>query len=207
MNDKNLYFQLNNEGLHHIGGQKPSELILPENAFKGGIQYLGFLNNLDPILNWLPFSINLICPIYINWAEIYIDYNQPLKPKLINIQSFDEESNFEELNTNTIISFSNHNFEISQIRSKELIIGDLIEPNAELIKNNFWPICPISKIEMKFLCKLSGSNNIHVNHTIIEFDDAWNEEYFNTLDCFGNDGELLVFINPKTKILCYFIND
>ncbi len=203
----NKYFELNESGMHHLGGRKPNELIIPEHNFEGGIQYLGYIDKHDACFNWLPESIHLICPIYINWVEVYFDYSNALAPLLINKESYDAESNFEELNIDSEIIFSKHNFITSDHNLMDLEIGNTLNPDENYVKNSFWPECPISMTKMRFLCRIYGSSKIISNFMNIKFEDEFNKSFFNSLACFGNDGELLVFINPDTKIVCYYIND
>ncbi len=202
-----MYLHITKSGPHYAGGHLPKDLIVPSQNFKGGIQYIGLINNQDDAFKWLPFSIHMICPIYINWVEVYMDYSDPMAPIVIEEESFDMQSNFDFLDTNSINIFEQHYFESNLVKIDDLSIGDLISPEGDYIKNDFWPICPISKTKMKFVCRIYGSNKLRSIQTNIRVEDESDVVYFNALDSFGNDGELLVFINTETKVICYYIND
>ena len=57
------FFQDEN-GLHKFGGEIPSGFNIPHNEFLAGFQYLGKIAKADKNFNWLPFDLNLICPIF-----------------------------------------------------------------------------------------------------------------------------------------------
>ena len=41
-----LQFIQDDNGLHQLGGDIPSNFVIPDNEFLGGFQYLGYINNL-----------------------------------------------------------------------------------------------------------------------------------------------------------------
>ena len=69
-------------GLHQIGGKKPDDLNYPQNKFTGNFQYVAFINNKDKLFEWLPFGLHLICPIYLNIEQLFLDYTDPKNPKI-----------------------------------------------------------------------------------------------------------------------------
>ena len=91
-------------GKHQIGGDIPKDFIIPENEFIAGFQYLGFIDNTDPIFSWLPFKVNLIHPIYTDEYSVFLDYTNPNKPTIIEpTDTASSTSAFDEIDKNSKI--------------------------------------------------------------------------------------------------------
>lgn len=190
-------------GLHQLGGAIPNGFQLPENNCIVPFQYLGFINNQDKNFNWLPFKINLTCPIYLNIDKVFLDYSNPNNPIIINREEVEKvDASYEyDLNQNTEIIFNEMKF--SFIEEKEFSgVGHSGLPNWMQYPDI--PLCPKSGKRMKFLCQLNGG--VTVKTTNIEPKDEWSRYYYEELN-FGGDGELFVFFEPMSKVACYFIQN
>ena len=188
-------------GTHQIGGKKPIELKYPENNFISNFQYLGFINNKDQKFNWLPFKLHLICPIYLNIEELVLDYTNELEPKIIIPKKTAEiDSEFLELTENSYIEFESR--KIGLIKSDEIddmeCIGVSNRPFE--VQELVIPRCPKSGKEMKFVCQLMTFGKISVKEKNFETD----EEYLEHMN-FWCDGSLVVFCEPNSRVVSYFI--
>jgi hypothetical protein len=84
-------------GLSYLGGKPPLNFKLPENQSALPFQYLGLLSDKDEAFKWLPFHLNLTCPIYLNFDFIYLDYTDPDCPIILNheeVHNFDYFGNY-----------------------------------------------------------------------------------------------------------------
>ncbi len=188
-------------GLHQLGGEIPSDFQLPENNCIVPFQYLGFFNNTDENLSWLPFKVHLTCPIYLNIEKVFLDYSNPYKPVLINKTEVERaDTSYEEyLNKTSEIIFNEMKF--SFFEGKEFTEqGNSGIPNW--IQYPDIPMCPISGKRMKFLCQLQGG--VTTNRTIAVTKNERSMRYFDELNFWG-DGDLYIFMEPNSKVLCYFI--
>jgi hypothetical protein len=189
-------------GLHQIGGEVPADFTVPENEFIAGFQYLGYLDNSDPLFSWLPFKLHLIHPIYTNDYFVYLDYSDPTSPKIIAPKNTAASTSaFDEIDKDSIIIFEGVKVRLEQ---KEEIdefesIGICGEPTwlqeAEI------PSCPKSGKAMKFVCQLGSFGEIKATYSNVEPEED-TEMYFQNLN-FWCDGNLYIFIDPASKTVCY----
>lgn len=203
-------FIRNENGLHQIGGEIPKDLKIPENKFISNFQYLGFLNNESDDFNWLPFKLNLICPIYLDIDLVYLDYSNHLEPKIIHPKNTNEiTSAFDIIDINSRIVY-----EATKVTTTEFngVDKDEIFEGIGILGKPYWeqeqevPICPISKRKMQFVCQLGSFGEIKTKYTNVVSKDPFEQEYFNKMN-FWCDGNLYVYIEPETKIVCYFIQN
>ncbi|MFC6226157.1 hypothetical protein ACFP2F_23135 [Hymenobacter artigasi] len=153
----------NEKGKHQIGGDVPTNFEVPDNEFLGGFQYLGYIDNSDPLFSWLPFRVNLIHPTYCDEYFIYLDYDNPSAPKIIEPQdTAASTSAFDEVNKNSKIIFegikvrAEAKSEIDEYES----IGMAGEP--DWLQDAEIPTCPRSGKPMKFLCQLGSFGDIRL---------------------------------------------
>lgn len=204
----NRFIQLeeNPKGINQLGGKPPKELKFPNTKCVVPFQYLGFIDNTDPSFKWLPFKLNLICPIYLNFRTLYIDYSSPNAPKVINlddIESF-ETSFADELNENSIIEYDAIKFSsVPNVINWKNLIGSGGIPNW--IQYPDIPTCPRSGKRMKFLVQLSkGPKTKYIQNVNLENESL--AKYFENMNFWG-DGELYVFFEPSSKTVCYLIQN
>lgn len=194
-------FEESDNSLNYLGGKIPDNFKIPNNKCQGSFQYLGRLSNKDQAFNWLPFDLHLICPIYLDIDKLWIDYKDPLKPKILNKEEIDNTGTaYDDLKGDSFISFERKNFKT--IKASEYGFAGV--PNW--IQYPDIPICPESKRTMKFLCQIDDCINVKVSKTNVEPADNWYKQYFQKMNFWG-DGDLFVFFEPKTKIACYFIQN
>ncbi len=192
----------NENGKHQIGGETPLDFIIPYNEFIAGFQYLGFIDNTDPLFSWLPFKVNLIHPIYTDEYSVYLDYANPNNPLIIEPKDTAASTSvFDEIDENSKIIFegvkvsAEEKDEIDEFES----IGICGEP--DWLQEAEIPKCPKSGKPMKFLCQLGSFNNIKATYSNVE-PTAGMEQYFENLN-FWCDGDLYIFIEPTSKTMCY----
>ncbi|WP_323758252.1 hypothetical protein [Roseivirga sp.] len=192
----------NEKGKHQIGGETPLDFIIPYNEFIAGFQYLGFIDNTDPLFSWLPFRVNLIHPIYTDEYSVYLDYANPNSPLIIEPKdTAASTSAFDEIDKNSKIIFEGvkvsveEKDEIDEFES----IGICGEP--DWLQEAEVPKCPKSGNPMKFLCQLGSFSNIKATYSNVEPTDGM-EQYFENLN-FWCDGDLYIFIEPTSKAMCY----
>jgi len=189
-------------GKHQIGGDIPKDFIIPENEFIAGFQYLGFIDNTDPIFSWLPFKVNLIHPIYTDEYSVFLDYTNPNKPTIIEpTDTASSTSAFDEIDENSKIIWEAVRV---SLEAKEEIdefesIGICGQP--EWLQDAEIPKCPKSGKTMKFLCQLGSFSEIKSTFSNVVPTDGM-AQYFEKLN-FWCDGNLYIFIEPTTKTMCY----
>lgn len=206
--NKFIEFIESQKGKHQIGGKKPSNFKYPKNEFLANFQYIGFINRDDDLFKWLPFNLHLICPIYLDIEEVYLDYSIENAPTIIKPQKTSEiTSGFDDLTIDSYIEFDTRKLEL--VESVEIddfeCIGVAKYPFSSL-ENVHVPICPKSGRKMKFVCQLMTFGRIPTKERNFKSSDEYLDEYYQFMN-FWCDGSLFVFIEPDTKIVCYFIEN
>lgn len=207
---KNYEFVFNENGKHQLGGDIPTEFVIPNNEFKSNFQYLGFVNNDDPVFNWLPFKLNLICPIYLDINLVFLDYEKPNAPKLIYPNNTAEiGSAYRTLDLNSKVIYEARKFSLVEF-------GNVTEDNEFDIKGiagkPHWdqkqniPICPKTNRKMKFVCQLTSWNDVPTKYTNVIAESKYEQNLFSKMN-FWDDGNLYIFIEPEAKTVCYFIQN
>lgn len=191
------------DGLHQLGGEIPNDFQLPENNCIVPFQYLGFIDNQDKNLTWLPFKLNLTCPIYLNIGNLFLDYSIPNKPTIINREEVENADTSYEVDLNQTSEIVFNEMRFSFVEDEEFSgIGHSGLPNW--IQYPDIPMCPKSGKRMKFLCQLNGG--VTAKRTNVEPKDEWYRHYYEELNFWG-DGDLFVFFEPTSKVACYFIQN
>ncbi|MGV9002815.1 hypothetical protein [Flavobacterium sp.] len=210
-NEKKMYqFEFTENGKHKLGGEIPSNFILPKNEFKSNFQYIGLINNSDEIFNWLPFNLNLICPIYLDFEQIYLDYENPNEPKLVYPTNTSEiGSAYDTLDINSKIIFEEKSFGLIEYEgvtedNEFDIIGIVGKPNWTQKENI--PKCPKTNKEMNFVCQITSWSELKTKFTNVVCESDYEQEQFEKLN-FWCDGALYVYIQPESKTVCYFIQN
>jgi len=71
------------DGQSRFGGPAPLAYIFPNAEFVSGYQYLGFLSNSDLPIPVQGDGLHLIYPMLIGRPPLFLDYSNPLEPKLV----------------------------------------------------------------------------------------------------------------------------
>jgi len=193
------YFEINeiynfikyDVGLHHFGGKCPKDFTIPENNCPGSFQYIGYINKEDEPFEWLPFDLNLICPIFLDFEKVWLDYSNPKAPLLLNEKEIRNcKSPYDNLAEQEPMVFEKRHFKTEY--SNDFGLGFTGIPDWVQYPNH--PICPLSKRRMRLVCQLSSCLVRDLNITSkSDSIDGMN---------FLGDGDLFVFLEPETKIIC-----
>ncbi|MEN2412457.1 hypothetical protein [Flavobacterium mesophilum] len=207
---KNYEFEFNETGKHQLGGEIPAEFVIPDNEFKSNFQYLGFIDNNDELFNWLPFKLNLICPIYLDFDQIFLDYEKPNEPQLIFPKNTSEiGSAYKSLDINSKVIYEAQKFSLREFdgvtEDNEFDIKGIAGRPHWDQKQNI-PICPKTNNKMKFVCQLTSWNDVPTKYTNVVEESEYEQKLFSKMN-FWIDGNLYVFIEPKAKTVCYFIQN
>ena len=189
-------------GKHQIGGDIPKDFKIPVNEFKGGIHYLGFIDNTDPLFSWLPFKINLIHPIYTDEYSVFIDYTNPNKPTILEPRNTaSSTSAFDEVDKNSKIIWEGLKVSLEQKEEIDEYESIGICGQPEWLQADETPTCPKSGKRMKFLCQLGSFSEIKSTFSNVEPTKGM-AQYFEKLN-FWCDGNLYIFIEPTERTMCY----
>ncbi|QCE40053.1 hypothetical protein [Psychroserpens sp. NJDZ02] len=203
--NKIFNFEKAKNGENWIGGNIPSDFLIPKNTCPGSFQYLGKLSKESKAYDWLPFDINLICPIYLDLDKIWLDYSEPNSPKILNIEEVNSLSTaYDDLNADSFIEYEQVRFTTKEDKAIGYEIGFSGIPNW--IQYSDIPKCPKTQKTMRFLCQLQSSDEIKTKETNIKPTDEWYKQYFEKMNFWG-DGDLFVFFEPESKIACYMIQN
>lgn len=195
---------LNSES--YLGGKKPDKVILPYLNDETFFQYFGKLNKDEFPNKLLNFDLHLIAPIYDSFDKIYLDYSNENSPKILNSESVNISRTFEVTNSNSEIIYKKSPIKFEKGGSIRYSIGNTGVPSW--IQNAEYPICPKNGDKMKFLIAFDfceSGEEINLEYTSFKRDED-SERYFKNLDFWGC-GSIYIFINPKTKVVCYFIQN
>jgi hypothetical protein len=208
--EKMYKFEFDETGKHKLGGAIPSTFMLPKNEFKANFQYIGLINNSDKIFNWLPFDLHLICPIYLDFEQIYLDYENPNQPKLVYPNNTSKiGSAHKTLDLDSKIIFEEKNFCLTEFEgvteeNEFDIIGVAGKPNW--VQEEFIARCPKTNKKMKFVCQITSWSQLKTKFTNVVCEDEYEQEQFQRLN-FCCDGDLCVYMRPESKTVCYFIQN
>lgn len=190
----------------YLGGEIPEEFSIPKFNFNAPFQYLGKFSNTEEAFNWLPFDLHLAAPIYLNFDKIFVDYSDPLNPIVLDIEKLKNTDNsYEDLKPNSEIVFEKVYIQARKSNDFGYEFGHTGVPNW--IQSPEIPTCPKTKKTMKFLCQLSyGGPEIKTKRTNVNPKNDWYKQYFDKMNFWG-DGDLFIFFNPESKIVCYLIQN
>lgn len=192
----NSKFSIN--GFHQIGGDFPDDFKAPNQNIATSFQYLGYIDNKDPLFSWLPFKLHITYPIYLGAEMVFLDYSNNKNPKIYNIDELIKyQSALKEVNSNSKIIFAEQKFDFEKSSDYCLEVNSGI-PNW--IQGHYIPNCPKSGKKMKFVCQIYNGTKAVYNDIIPE--SEWNKTYFEKMDFFGAD--LYVFIEPDSNIICLY---
>ncbi len=204
--EPNQIFNLNivSKSESYLGGEIPEKFSIPKFKFNAPFQYLGKLSKLNEAFNWLPFDLHLVAPIYLNFDKLFIDYSDPLNPKVINVEELSQTDNsYDDLKPNSEIVYEK--VFISTEKSNNLD-GFAHTGVPNWIQYPDIPSCPKSKKTMKFLCQLTDGLEVKTKRTNVKPKDDWYKQYFENMNFWG-DGDLYIFFEPESKVACFLIQN
>lgn len=199
---KVFFLEKNSSENHVIGGSKPKEFINPHHSsLTTPFQYLGYIDGQDPYFEWLGLTkLYLSYPLYECNFGIYLDYSDPLKPVILNPETFTNDWHEPDIEVPDDIQFKETRYLVADKINDDLI-RRFEESDDDLILCGvpIWyqspevPICPKTNEVMKYVCTINSDSNIKItNHERDEYNDYL---------IFGDYGHLYVFFHPESKIL------
>ncbi len=203
----NLIFQITKKkkGLHQIGGIAPESLTIPTTKNIGKFQYLGYISHEDDYFKWLSFKFYIVCPIYLNFDTLFLDYSNPNKPTIYNKKELNDcDTSYDCINNESYIVYKDYPFGLEGVYGFGNAMGHTGVPNWLQYPNI--PRCPKTGKTMKFLCQLNSYGGIMVKETNINPNKKNMKAYFKKLN-FAIDGDLYVFVEPSSKMACYIIQN
>ena len=191
------------KGLFVLGGEIPKEFKMPEHNCVVPFQYLGSINPKEKYFSWLPFKLHLICPVYLNFQYLHLDYSDPNYPVILNREEIeDADTSFdEEVNSQTEIVYQTTAYSLKEDIDFH---GTGHAGIPSWLQAPTYPKCPKTNKRMHFVCQLNGGPE--TNRTNIEIVNQGYESYFEEMNFWG-DGILYVFFQPESKTACYFIQN
>jgi hypothetical protein len=182
-------------GRHRLGGLPPQGLILPSHdAMETTFQYIGMLDGTDPYFEWIGLpNVPLIFPLYEYNEGIFLDYADPLRPLILNPDTFSDdwleidESGWEE------VLFDEVRFTVGGPYRADVPNGGVpLWQQAPQI-----PVCPRSELVMRFVCAIPSIRDV----TIMRGHEGENLPFADEHLCFADEGTLYVFYQPASKIM------
>lgn len=202
------YLLRNPSGKSYLGGEIPDGFNIPENECPGSFQYLGYLNNQDRGFRFLKSGLHLTCPIYMNIGEVWLDYSDSMKPKIMNLEEINSlDTAYYDLNKSSTIIYEKIPFITTPIKKhSHYRLGLTNKPKWIQEKVNL--ICHKNNKKMKFLCQLEWlyEDPIKTMRNNIKPEDEHYKQYFDEMNFWGS-GDLYVFFEPESKTACYFIQN
>jgi hypothetical protein len=212
-NKKKLEFFYDKKGIHYFGGEIPNDFIIPENNFLANFQYIGKISNKDKYFNWLPFELNLICPILTDFDYVYLDYSNSNEPKIIYPKNSAEiTSAYIEIDKMSKIVYESKTFSIREFEGiNEENEFDIFGITGRAHSNfpdepMVYPKCPVSNRKMKFVAQLFSNRGLETKSKNFVSKSSY-EEKINQHMNFWCEGNLKIFIEPKSKVVAYTIQN
>lgn len=188
----------------YLGGEAPPGFTIPTFDFNAPFQYLGKFSKSDAPFAWLPFDLHIVAPIYLNFDKLYIDYSDPMNPKVIDVEKLREiDTSYDELKPDSEIVFKKAY--IAGKKSNNYTYGVAHTGVPSWIQYPDIPTCPKSQKTMRFLCQMT-SDIIDTERTNIQPENEWNKQYFENMNFWG-DGDLYIFFDPESKVVCFIIQN
>lgn len=204
--EKNTPFEIvgGQDSKSFLGGKAPPKFIIPKFNNEIAFQYFGMISKDEFPSELLEFDLHLVAPIYDSFNELYLDYSNPLAPEIIGGNEAHFSKTFDEMNSKSKVNFNKTSIEFNKGGSLRYGYGYTGIPNW--IQGPFYPRCPISGEEMKFLVSFDmdeSREQIKVANLNFKVNED-NSRYFENLE-FWISGAIYIFINPKNKTICYFL--
>lgn len=200
---KTFFLVKDRNGRHSIGGERPSSFQVPQHpTLKSNFIYLGSLDCTDPWFEWMRLErLHLAYPVYEGVFEVFLDYQDPNSPVVLCPETFGYSwiddtvkgtDNVEYIlqKYRTVNTVDLQDFET---RDKDfLICGVPLWYQAPEI-----PRCPKSGEVMRFVMTINSDIDIK-RQDGTGIDNLPFDDYL----VFGDEGNLYVFYEPTSKVLC-----
>ncbi len=188
----------------YLGGEAPPEFTMPSFEFNTPFQYLGKFSKSDAPFTWLPFDIHLIAPLYSNFEKLYVDYSDPMHPKVINVEELKEAgTSYDDLQPDSEIIYKK--VYIKGQKSNDYSNGMAHTGVPSWIQYPDIPTCPKSQKTMRFLGQIT-SDVVSTERTNVHLKDEWYQQYFDSMNFWG-DGDLYIFFDSDSKVACFIIQN
>jgi len=148
-------FVHNTKGLNYLGGKPPKEFSLPTINSGHPFQYLGMLNSKDATFN-LKHDLHLVCPIYLGFNGLWLDYKDPLAPKVVNNEDMSKATNIYGLQTDHKIVYNKIRFSTKPWPAASRHGGHTGVPTW--IQSPESPINPKTSQIMELICQLGDAD-------------------------------------------------
>lgn len=202
---KLFFLKKSTVGQHAVGGEKPPGLELPYHPnLKTSFQYMGCIDGTDPYFQWVDTpELHILFPVYECNFGIYLDWNEPNHPVVLNPETFDpawwdesvegyENVVFESTRYVSTTEIDMKPFENAATPDDILVCGIPIWIQYPEI-----PVCPKTNETMKYVCAINSDNEIKIKSSCRVKNLPFSDEYL----CFGDYGKLFVFYHPDSKIM------
>lgn len=192
-------------GPHQLGGDLPTAVKLPVAKLRVPFQYLGHVDPADLSFAWLPFRLHLMAPIFLNISTVFVDYDDPEKPVVLNTEEVEAaDCSYEELNERSEIVFKAVPFRTIPAAEVPYGLGHGGAPVWVQYPNN--PRCPKTQRIMRFVLQLRSDAGVDVARSNVVPSDDFMAGYFEQMNFWG-DGDLFIFFEPTSRVACYIIQN
>ena len=163
-------------------------------------------------MEWLPFDqLHIIYPLLsLIEGYLFLDYTNPKEPIIVEDHlKTHPETYFGPIPDSGVIEY-----ELTYLKSDSPAQGNtmtFVQQYAQMgipgwQQDFVLPYCPISGNLMRFVCGIGCYNTIPLKYTNVDFKDKNKNNSIAYMNFWG-DGTLLVFIEPKTKIVGMIIQN
>jgi hypothetical protein len=189
----------------YLGGEKPRDFKIPYYNDEIAFQYFGMLAADESPNNILDFDLHLTAPLYDSFTELYLDYSNPNEPKILRGEESHFDRSFDEMDATSEVVFEKTPIQFVKGGGGSIFhFGNTGFPSW--IQGPFYPVCPVTGEKMIFLASFNTTNSkeqIAVKSKNFAVEEQ-SERHFQELD-FWITGAIYIFINPKARTVCYFL--
>lgn len=195
---KTFFLAKDSKGKHKIGGECPSDFVLPNcDNLKTPFIYIASIDTTDKNFDWIKLPrLDVAYPLYECNFGIFIDYSNPLNPKILNPDTFDDSWYDNSTKGINKVKFVEQRF------SSVDMIDDFEDEESILCGVPLWyqapeiPICPKTGEIMRFVCTINSDSKIELK----DKNGIENLPFADYL-IFADYGNLFVFYQPDSKVL------
>jgi len=198
-------------GKQVIGGECPKYFEMPKSECNTQFNYLGCLDcQIEESLIWTELKyFHMIFPIISDLEIIFLDYTNPNKPELLNLnQVLNNSTQNDYLSNSDKIVFKETRVSYKKMKLDYLVISQTVGNigSPTWVQNELIPRCPKTSKPMKFLVSLQSNGYVEVLSSTVKTNDEFMNNYINSFN-FGGDGRLFIFYSPESKTAAYFIQN